>query len=345
MGLLSAVPAAATPGDAADKRAAAARKLDALEATDDELADAADTLDSALGAAVRRAGDARRAADEADLKAEVAAETLQSVQRVISERAVAAYTASGPRGGVPDLSGVTDPNAAVRRLVLQRFVDARLTDAVDDLRATQQDLVARKAAAKAKAKAASSALTEVTKARSHAVKARADLADRIKEVQSEVDALDGEEAAVVRILAARPPTPPRAATASAAPGASASGYAWPLAGGRTTSEFGYRWGRMHKGIDVAAPTGTPLLASRAGTVAFAGWQGGYGNLTLVDHGGGIVTAYGHQSRLGAPTGAEVERGSVIGFVGSTGHSTGPHVHFEVRVNGAQQNPRGYLPPR
>jgi murein DD-endopeptidase MepM/ murein hydrolase activator NlpD len=102
---------------------------------------------------------------------------------------------------------------------------------------------------------------------------------------------------------------------------------------------------MHQGLDIAAPIGTPIMASRAGTVIFAGWQGGYGNFVLIDHGGGYVTGYGHQSRLGTTVGADVARGQVIGFVGSTGHSTGPHCHFEVRVNGHQQNPRQFLPAR
>ena len=74
----------------------------------------------------------------------------------------------------------------------------------------------------------------------------------------------------------------------------------------------------------------------------AGWQGGYGNLVIIDHGGGVATLYGHQSRSPSASGQVVERGQVIGYVGSTGHSTGPHLHFEVRVNGAPVDPLGYL---
>jgi murein DD-endopeptidase MepM/ murein hydrolase activator NlpD len=99
---------------------------------------------------------------------------------------------------------------------------------------------------------------------------------------------------------------------------------------------------MHEGIDIAASSGTPIRAAAAGTVIYAGWLGGYGNLTIIDHGGGVATAYGHQSSLAASTGAYVAQGQVTGYVGSTGHSTGAHLHFEVRVNGVPQDPLGYL---
>jgi murein DD-endopeptidase MepM/ murein hydrolase activator NlpD len=122
---------------------------------------------------------------------------------------------------------------------------------------------------------------------------------------------------------------------------SAAGFVWPVLG-PVTSPFGWRWGRMHEGIDIAAGAGTPIRAAAAGTVIYAGWLGGYGNLVAIDHGGGVATAYGHQSGIAVGTGAPVAQGQVIGYVGSTGHSTGPHLHFEVRVNGVPQDPLGYL---
>jgi septal ring factor EnvC (AmiA/AmiB activator) len=124
--------------------------------------------------------------------------------------------------------------------------------------------------------------------------------------------------------------------------ASSSGFAWPMCA-PVTSEYGPRWGRLHAGIDQGASTGTPIGASKAGTVIFAGWQGGYGNLTLIDHHDGVVTAYAHQSRFAVSSGARVSQGQTIGYVGNTGNSTGPHLHFETRVNGSAVNPRQYLP--
>jgi murein DD-endopeptidase MepM/ murein hydrolase activator NlpD len=122
---------------------------------------------------------------------------------------------------------------------------------------------------------------------------------------------------------------------------SASGLIWPV-NGTVTSGFGMRWGRMHEGIDIAAPTGTAIWAAAAGTVIYAGWLGGYGNLVVVDHGNGLSTAYAHASAIVVSLGQQVAQGQTVALVGSTGHSTGPHLHFEVRVNGAAVDPLLYL---
>jgi murein DD-endopeptidase MepM/ murein hydrolase activator NlpD len=123
--------------------------------------------------------------------------------------------------------------------------------------------------------------------------------------------------------------------------ASASGFVWPVHG-VITSGFGWRWGRMHEGVDLAVPNGTPVVAAKAGVVIVAGWMGGYGNLVVVDHGGSISTAYGHNTSVTVGIGQRVEQGQLIAYSGSTGHSTGPHVHFEVRINGGAVDPMGYL---
>ena len=123
---------------------------------------------------------------------------------------------------------------------------------------------------------------------------------------------------------------------------------WPVIG-PVTSEYGMRYhpisGRytMHTGIDIGAPTGTPVHAGADGIVYFAGWNnGGYGNLVMIDNGSSIVSMYAHLSGFASSAGQVVHRGEIIGYVGSTGNSTGPHLHFEVRVNGSPQNPRGWL---
>jgi murein DD-endopeptidase MepM/ murein hydrolase activator NlpD len=121
---------------------------------------------------------------------------------------------------------------------------------------------------------------------------------------------------------------------------SASGLIWPVSGS-VVSPFGMRWGRLHAGIDIAAGYGTPIFASASGTVIFAGWMGGYGNFVIVDHGGGLSTGYAHQSSI-AVGGGGISQGQVIGYVGCTGHCFGPHLHFEVRVNGSPVDPLGYL---
>ncbi|MFS8819298.1 peptidoglycan DD-metalloendopeptidase family protein [Synechococcus sp. W60.1] len=118
--------------------------------------------------------------------------------------------------------------------------------------------------------------------------------------------------------------------------------------GPITSGFGwrvhpiYRSRRFHAGIDFGVPTGTAVRASDRGTVIYAGWYGGYGYTVIVNHGGGITTLYAHNSRVAVGVGQQVQRGQVVAASGSTGLSTGPHVHFEVRVNGQPVDPRRYL---
>ena len=132
---------------------------------------------------------------------------------------------------------------------------------------------------------------------------------------------------------------PSASVASSTP--SASGLIWPVSG-PVVSGFGMRWGRMHEGIDIAVGYGTPIHAAASGTVITAAWEGGYGNLIVIDHGNGLATAYAHQSSFAVGYGAHVSQGQTIGYVGCTGHCFGPHLHFEVRVNGAAVDPLGYL---
>ena len=129
-------------------------------------------------------------------------------------------------------------------------------------------------------------------------------------------------------------------TASGGDGTSSSGLIWPV-NGPITSGFGWRWGRMHEGIDIGVPCGTPIHAAASGTVIYSGWMDGYGNFVVIDHGNGLATAYGHQSAIYV-SGGSVSQGQTIGAVGSTGNSTGCHLHFEVRVNGSPVDPLGYL---
>lgn len=133
----------------------------------------------------------------------------------------------------------------------------------------------------------------------------------------------------------------------------ADGFCSPIGAGWesvVTSEFGYRSDpftgetRGHTGMDLAVPTGTPVRAALPGTVTVSQYNaGGYGYYVMIDHGNGLSTLYGHNSRLLAQVGQTVEAGDIIALSGSTGRSTGPHLHFEVRVNGERTNPRFYLP--
>lgn len=145
-------------------------------------------------------------------------------------------------------------------------------------------------------------------------------------------------AAMLRRMTANRPHTPRRGTGR---------FVWPVAGTQT-SPFGYRhhpiFGRQifHSGLDLGAASGTPIHAADSGTVVESGWRGGYGKMVIIDHGGGLATLYGHCSVLYVSSGQTVGKGQRIAAVGSTGYSTGPHLHFEVRQNGNPVDPRGWL---
>jgi murein DD-endopeptidase MepM/ murein hydrolase activator NlpD len=156
----------------------------------------------------------------------------------------------------------------------------------------------------------------------------------------EVEALAAQSAALAaKIQAAQQSSNDPGSAGSGAP--SSSGLIWPC-DGPLVSPFGMRWGRMHEGIDIGCAYGAPNRASAAGRIIYTGWLGGYGNLVVVDHGNGLSTAYAHASSILVSVGQVVSQGQAVSLVGSTGNSSGPHLHFEVRVNGRAVDPLGYL---
>ena len=160
------------------------------------------------------------------------------------------------------------------------------------------------------------------------------------ELEGHIASLEREQARVTAALQST--SAGSGATPNAGPvRPGSSGLIWPV-NGPIVSPFGPRWGRLHAGVDIAAPSGTPIRAAASGSVVLLGWTGGYGNYTCVAHGGGLSTCYAHQSRYGTSSGARVSQGQVIGYVGNTGNSFGAHLHFETRINGSPVNPAGYL---
>jgi murein DD-endopeptidase MepM/ murein hydrolase activator NlpD len=112
--------------------------------------------------------------------------------------------------------------------------------------------------------------------------------------------------------------------------------------GRITSNYGMRWGKMHYGVDIGAPYGSEIIAADNGTITYAEWEGGYGKLIVIQHSGGLSSYYGHCSSIDVKVGQFVKKGQKIGEIGSTGKSTGPHVHFEIRNNGKPTNPLNFI---
>jgi len=221
--------------------------------------------------------------------------------------------------------GVAD---ARRRTKAARVEAAHVEAAVASATSEQQDVVSRLVASR-------DALVAARRDKSATL---ASIRDDRASTLAEIDALEEQSAALAeRIRQAQQQS-------SSVPVVVPSGsgvLGWPVSG-PVTSGFGLRWGRMHEGIDIAVAEGTPVRAAGAGTVIYAGWMGGYGNLVVVDHGNGLSTAYAHNSSLGVGVGQSVTAGQVVSYSGNTGNSTGPHVHFEVRVNGSPVDPLGYL---
>ena len=224
----------------------------------------------------------------------------------------------GARDHMRDLRARTGKTKA-RVAAITRVVKVR----TEQQRAVKNQLVARQQG--------------LSQARSGRKQSLADVREDARHFASEAAALQAQSANLAAQIQASRATVTYSSSDSTP---SASGLIWPVSG-PVVSPFGMRWGRMHEGIDIAVGYGTPIVAAASGVVIYAGWMGGYGNLIIIDHGGGLATAYGHQSSF-AVGGGSVSQGQTIGYIGCTGHCFGPHVHFEVRINGSPVDPLGYL---
>jgi murein DD-endopeptidase MepM/ murein hydrolase activator NlpD len=338
------------------QKAAAAAKLNALKASDAQLEKAVAALNAQVRAQAAEAQSARQAlsAIESELRQTEASidateGRMAGLKKQLAERALAAYIS--PHGGTGSYKA-RDFNEASRGEALLSQMSAHDRDVFDELRGTRLELEDKKATAAEQRRVAAERRGAVE---SKLAKLRTDQAaldaqskaldSRIKQFQSEVDGLAKSEAAIAALIRQRAAAA-RASRGGFDPGAdgrvSGAGLVWPLRG-PVTSEYGSRWGRQHTGIDISAGTGTPIRAAKGGVVILASSYSGYGQTVIIDHGSGFTTLYAHMSRIGTTDGASVSQNQVIGYVGSTGNSTGPHLHFETRVNGSPQNPRRYLP--
>ena len=230
-----------------------------------------------------------------------------------------------------EMRRMRERTAATRAKVAE--ATAILAEKTAEQRAVQAELIAEQDALEAARSQKRELLTGVREDRHEA-----------EEDLSALEAASAQLAATIQAAqaaaASAAPSPSSGGTASGGDTTpSASGLIWPVSG-VVTSGFGYRWGRLHAGIDISAPSGTPVRAAAAGTVIYAGWMGGYGNLVVIDHGRGLATAYAHLSAIWGA--GSVSQGQGIGAVGCTGSCTGNHLHFEVRVNGQPVDPFGYL---
>ena len=354
------------------------RDLDLAQASESELEKhleeiAADLVDRQAEAADAQSDADQAAASVVKISADITALKAELVHRkeIFNRRAVMAYM--GGQGRPLDdlslagelLSNPSDLTDVARRSEIVKGVSEQDNDAYERLTETQHQLAAEEVAltaardrAKKRSADAQSAVAAVARLKKDQEAAKAELDQRIAALAAEADALAAEQTKLEELIKQRQAALEAARKARAAAGQavgnglsrlprtgagiSPSGFIWPV-NGVLTSGYGPRWGRMHTGIDIGAPSGTPIKAAKAGEVIFTGWLGGYGNAVILDHGDGVATLYGHQSRIGCTEGQILNQGDILGFVGTTGHSTGNHLHFEVRVDAEPRNPRPYLP--
>ena len=206
------------------------------------------------------------------------------------------------------------------------LVAEQIEDEVDQVAAVKGELVVRRSRY-ADARADKSSLLARTREDRHALEG--DLRELVAAQNRITAALQAQAASSTGSAPAGPVRP------------GSGGLIWPV-NGPLVSPFGMRWGRLHAGVDIAAPAGTPIRAAKSGRVVLLGPTSGYGNYVCIDHGGGLSTCYAHLSSYSTSMGASVSQGSVIGAVGCTGHCFGDHLHFEVRQGGSPVNPAGYL---
>jgi murein DD-endopeptidase MepM/ murein hydrolase activator NlpD len=250
-----------------------------------------------------------------------------SYEDLVSRMSVVRDLIGGNNDLVGGLETTRDKVAHEKRTIAEK--ENGVHQAVDDLQA-QSDQLAALRAAQAAQKAASFAMRTQKNSRLAAVE------NDLVLLEQQENQLLAESNALAGVI-----------NGSSGNGVGTGSMMWPV-NGPVISPFGYRihpilgYRKLHTGLDFGVGYGTPIHAADSGAVIYATWMGGYGNVIIIDHGRGISTLYGHQSSLAVGTGAVVTRGQVVGYVGSTGFSTGPHLHFEVRVNGTPVDPMGYL---
>jgi murein DD-endopeptidase MepM/ murein hydrolase activator NlpD len=291
-----------------------------------------------------------------------AREQLVVAQRRLSARLVEIYTSDEPDTiavalGAQSLDELIDVIEVRSRVLEQdaglvteiKALRARVTrerDRAAKLRQTRATETARIEAHTDGRRQAMSSLVErrdsLSSMRAARQRSLASVQVQRREWEAQADALEAASARVASAI-----TAPAATLATpdqhlpTPPSSPSSGFIWPVRG-TLVSPYGLRWGRLHSGLDIAAPAGTPIVASASGQVVYAGSMSGYGLIVIVQHAGGIATAYAHNSSVAVSVGQYVGQGQTIAAVGCTGHCFGDHVHFEVRVGGGPVDPMGYL---
>lgn len=340
------------------------RRIDSLQGTIGSLQRREQTIQGQLDAKRRELADTQRRLREVRARLVTLRARLKHAREVLADRLVELYKSDEPDivTVVLDADGFADllENGAYLRRVGEQ--DRRIITAVREAKAAAEDAELRLDELEQRQKRIAA---EIEQRRDEVVRVRLQVEQRRNEVDAvrgdkqallrrvrstahelheDIDALEREQAKIeARIRAAQGLG--GGTSIPAGPIRGGGRFIWPV-NGIVTSGFGYRVGpgitRFHQGLDIGAAHGTPIRAAGSGTVIIAGYNGGYGNFTCIDHGGALSTCYAHQSAIHVGVGQRVAQGQVIGLVGNTGYSFGAHLHFEVRVNGAAVQPLNYL---
>jgi murein DD-endopeptidase MepM/ murein hydrolase activator NlpD len=298
---------------------------------------------------------------------EILRQRLSRSMKVLGDRLVGIYKSDEPDAltvilnsdGFADLleryeylRRIEEQDAAIVSRV--RTLRDETREAVERIKATRNEIAARKAELERTRAQLEAREAQLASARNRKRSALSEVRSTQQRLEGQIEGLEDQiQAQLARAAAEAAAAAEAEAEAEAAPapaeslpagpvpgGESSAGFIWPV-NGPVTSPFGMRWGRLHAGIDISAPAGTPIRAVKGGTIAFAAPMGGYGNYTCINHSGGVSSCYAHLSSY-AVTSGSVSQGQVIGSVGCTGSCFGDHLHFEIRINGSPVDPLGYL---
>jgi len=315
--------------------------------------------------AVRTRLEAKQAElDQAIAELDVAKDRLRELRSrlkralvALRDRLVAMYESGSPDmlSVIVSSEGVDDLAARAEYIDRLHGMDEAVVGRVRELRDQVKRIVARLRGAKDRIEAARDAIASEEQALTNAraalqshqqalVAARGKRVAALEQISDHEEELHGSVAAIQGKLAAMLSSTGSAPLPAGPIQGGSGALIWPVSG-LVVSGFGLRWGSMHEGIDIAIPEMTPIRAAASGSVVLLQSEassGGYGNFTCIDHGGGLSTCYAHQTSFAVSEGQSVSQGDIIGYSGCTGHCYGPHLHFEVRINGSPTDPMGYL---
>lgn len=375
VGVLIAPMSAGAQQDGEERLSQARRELERIGEELDEAASQVEDRERALDDAEKRLAEIedvvnrvslqverqRAAVGEAEQELETVEAEADELEALFAERIAHLYM-QGPELSLETfLSSSGADEAIARTVLLERVAEGdqvdieRLEASATRVQAQRERLAEEEERLSGLLAEQEVLLAEAEELRDSRALATASARQRAQRLATEQDDLEAEESELQALIERqkeehrrqeearrrREDAQQRASRSTGAGRVSSGGFAWPMCA-PVTSGYGPRWGRMHRGIDLGASTGTPMSAIRGGTVIYAGWRGGYGRLLLIDHHNGVVSAYAHTSRFAVGAGASVSRGQTVAYVGSTGNVTGPHLHLETRVNGSAVNPRQFL---